>query len=250
VDQRFSASGPPLAGGERIRRRVAALDWEGIAAALDREGYARIPRLLAAPERRALLGLYARDELFRKRIDMERHRFGVGEYKYFANPLPPLVAELREALYPRLAPLANRWLDRLGAAGRLPGSLARFRARCRAAGQTRPTPLLLHYEAGGFNHLHQDLYGEVAFPLQLTCLLSQPGRDFTGGEFLLLEQRPRTQSRGEAIALRAGEAIVFPTRERPVPGARGFVRAQLRHGVSRVRSGSRTTLGIIFHDAR
>jgi hypothetical protein len=239
-----------MAGGEGIRRRVAALDWARIAAALDREGYARIPRLLAAGERRALLDLYARDELFRKRIDMERHRFGVGEYKYFADPLPPLVAELRQALYPRLARLANRWLERLGAAARMPASFAGLRARCRAAGQTRPTPLLLHYQAGGLNHLHQDLYGEVAFPLQVTCLLSRPGRDFRGGEFLLVEQRPRTQARGEAVALRAGEAILFPTRERPVAGARGFVRAQVRHGVSRVRSGSRTALGIIFHDAR
>jgi hypothetical protein len=235
---------------QAIRRRIAALDWAGIAQALDREGYALLPDLVLARERRELIGLYAREEHFRKRVDMQRHRFGVGEYKYFADPLPPLVAHLRAALYPRLAPLANRWLERLGSAERLPGSFARFRARCRAAGQTRPTPLLLHYREGGLNHLHQDLYGEVAFPLQLTCLLSRPGRDFTGGEFLLLEQRVRTQSRGEAIALAAGEAILFPTRERPVPGARGFTRAQLRHGVSRVRSGTRTALGIIFHDAR
>ena len=235
---------------QAIRRRIAALDWAGIAEALDREGYALIPDLVLAQERRELVGLYAREEPFRKRIDMQRHRFGVGEYKYFADPLPPLVAHLRASLYPRLAPLANRWLERLGSAERLPGSFTAFRARCRAAGQTRPTPLLLHYRQGGFNHLHQDLYGEVAFPLQITCLLSRPDRDFTGGEFLLVEQRVRTQSRGEAIALRAGEAILFPTRERPVPGARGFTRAQLRHGVSRVRSGTRTALGIIFHDAR
>jgi hypothetical protein len=232
-----------------IARRVAGLDWKGIAEALDRDGYALIPELVRAEERRALADLYGREPLFRKRVDMQRHRFGVGEYKYFAHPLPPLVARLREALYPRVAPLANRWQARLGAP-RLPESYARFRALCRAAGQTRPTPLLLHYREGGLNHLHQDLYGEVAFPLQVTCLLSRPGRDFTGGEFLLLETRPRTQSRGEAVTLAAGEAILFPTRERPVQGARGWMRAQVRHGVSRVRSGERLALGLIFHDAR
>ena len=181
---------------------------------------------------------------------MERHRFGSGEYKYFARPLPPLVAALRAALYPRLARVANRWAAALGDDERFPDSHARFLARCRASDQERPTPLLLDYASGGYNRLHQDLYGAVAFPLQLTCMLRRPGVDFSGGEFLLVEQQARTQARGDAIALAAGEAIVFPTRVRPVPGPRGFTRAKMRHGVSRVRSGRRTALGIIFHDAR
>lgn len=229
---------------------MAALDWERIALDLDRIGHARIPALLRAAECRELSRLYTRPERFRKVVSMERHRFGEGEYKYFGYPLPPLVAALRRAFHPPLARIANAWQQRLGAPERFASSHRDFLARCRAAGQERPTPLLLRYQAGGYNRLHQDLYGEVAFPLQLACLLSRPGEDFEGGEFLLTEQRPRMQSRGEAIDLRRGEGIVFPTRERPVEGTRGHHRAVMRHGVSRVRSGERTALGIIFHDAR
>jgi hypothetical protein len=181
---------------------------------------------------------------------MARHRFGEGEYRYFARPLPPLVEALRRGLYARLAPLANRLVADLGRPERYPAGLRAFLARCRAAGQTRPTPLLLHYVAGGCNRLHQDLYGELAFPLQGTVLLSRPGADFTGGEFLLLESRPRQQSLGEAIALAQGELVVFPVYERPVRGTRGVLRAGVRHGVSRIHAGERFALGVIFHDAR
>jgi hypothetical protein len=236
---------------ERIRRRVAALDWPVLEAGLGADGYARVPALLTASECRDLVQLYAVDERFRATISLERHRFGQGEYKYFTYPLPPLVAALRESLYPRLAVIANRWLTmRSVVADRFPRSLRGFLAHCHSEGQTRPTPLLLRYTAGGYNRLHQDLYGAVAFPLQVACLLSQPVHDFTGGEFLLVEQRARMQSRGEAVALRVGEGIVFPTRERPVASARGFSAAHMRHGVSRVHTGERTTLGLIFHDAR
>ncbi len=235
---------------ERIRRRVAALDWPTLEAGLDAGGTARIPGLLTAAECRSLAGLYGAETRFRTTISLERHGFGQGEYKYFAYPLPPLVAALRESLYPKLAVIANRWLEMRGVPDRLPRSLRGFLARCRAEGQTRPTPLLLRYTAGGYNRLHQDLYGAVAFPLQVACLLSRPVHDFSGGEFLLVEQRARMQSRGEAVALRAGEGIVFATRERPVASARGFSTAHMRHGVSRVHAGERTTLGVIFHDAR
>lgn len=229
--------------------RLAAIDWPGVARELDSAGYARLPALLGAAECRELAALYGDPRRFRKRVVMEQHRFGAGEYQYFANPLPALVQRLRTGLYARLAPIANAWRAQLGARERFPKSLAGFLADCHAQGQARPTPLLLHYREGGYNRLHQDLYGAVAFPLQFTCLLSRPGVDFTGGEFLLIEQRPRMQSRGDAIALELGEGIVFPTRERPVASARGVARAQHRHGVSVVRSGERTTLGIIFHDA-
>jgi hypothetical protein len=231
------------------KARLSGVDWQRVARELDETGHARIQALLSPAECRELAALYGEPERFRKRIVMEQHRFGAGEYKYFAYPLPRRVAELRAGLYAGLAPVANAWSARLGSKLRFPDSLEEFLARCRAHSQTRPTPLLLHYRAGGYNRLHQDLYGAVAFPLQLTCLLSKPGVDFTGGEFLLLEQRPRMQSRGEAIALAQGEAIVFATRERPVSGPRGTARAQMRHGGSVVRSGERTTLGIIFHDA-
>lgn len=237
---------------ERIRRRVAALDWPTLEAGLDVDGYARIPGLLTAAECRSLAGLYGAETRFRTSISLERHGFGQGEYKYFAYPLPALVAALRESLYPQLAAIANRWpaLRRAPSPQPFPRSLRGFLARCRAAGQTRPTPLLLRYTTGGYNRLHQDLYGAVAFPLQVACLLSRPVHDFSGGEFLLVEQRARMQSRGEAVALRAGEGIVFATRERPVASARGFSTAHMRHGVSRVHAGERTTLGLIFHDAR
>ncbi len=237
---------------ERIRQRVAALDWPTLEASLDVDGYARIPGLLTAAECRSLAGLYGAETRFRTSISLERHGFGQGEYKYFAYPLPALVAALRESLYPQLAAIANRWLAlrRVPSPQPFPRSLRGFLAHCRAEGQTRPTPLLLRYTAGGYNRLHQDLYGAVALPLQITCLLSRPVHDFSGGEFLLVEQRARMQSRGEAVALRAGEGIVFATRERPVASARGFSTAHMRHGVSRVHAGERTTLGLIFHDAR
>lgn len=239
------AQGP----GARLRERVVRIDWRRVGESLDELGHARIPRLLDAAACRRLAALYADDARFRSTVSMERHRFGAGEYRYFAAPLPPLVAWLRARLYPPLARIANDWQERLGREP-FPARLAGLARVCAAAGQRRPTPLLLRYEAGGFNNLHQDLYGEVAFPLQLTVQLSRPGRDFEGGEFLLVEQRPRQQSRGEAVALAQGEAIVFPTRERPVEGARGIYRAGVRHGVSRLHSGRRTALGIIFHDAR
>jgi len=234
----------------RAARRVEDLDWARIAHDLSIQGHARIPGLLRAGECRELSGLYSREEHFRKVVSMGRHRFGEGEYKYFVRPLPPLVAALRRDFYPKLAVIANEWQERLGRGPQFPGSLREFLARCRAAGQEHPTPLLLHYRSGGYNRLHQDLYGEVAFPLQLTCLLSRPGEDFRGGEFLLTEQRPRMQSRGEAIDLARGEGVLFPTRERPVEGARGPQRAIMRHGVSRIRAGERMALGIIFHDAK
>jgi len=229
---------------------VTALDWPRLAAELDERGFARIPRLLRADACRALRDLYGRDGLFRKRVVLERQRFGRGEYKYFDYPLPDLVDALRRALYPPLADIANAWGERLGWPERCPRTLDRYRAHCRRHGQTRATPLMLHYEAGDYNRLHQDLYGAVAFPLQVTVQLSRPEVDFEGGEFLLVEQRARMQSRGEALALRQGEAVVFPVRERPVASARGFSRAAMRHGVSTLASGRRTTLGIIFHDAK
>ena len=235
---------------EAVRSRIARLDWQRIEADLAEHGWARTPPLLTARDCRDLVALYARDERFRSTVDMQRHRFGAGQYRYFANPLPPTVRALRVHLYPHLARVANRWRQALGRDGAFPPRLSGFLARCRAAGQIRPTPLLLRYEAGGYNRLHQDRYGDVAFPLQATLLLSRPERDFRGGEFLLLEQRPRTQSRGEAVHLAQGEAIFFPNAERPVAGARGPYRAQTRHGLSTVQAGVRYALGIIFHDAR
>jgi hypothetical protein len=232
-----------------MTERADAIDWEAVSRELDEWGHARVPRLLSAGECGALSQLYGRDSLFRKTVDMERHRFGVGQYRYFERPLPEPVEVLRRALYPPLARIANRWQQRLGARERYPPTLAAFLRRCAAAGQRRPTPLLLRYRAGGYNCLHRDLYGRIAFPLQVAICLSGPERDFRGGEFLLVENRARQQSRGDAIALRRGEAVVFPTRERPVASARGWSRAQVRHGVSRLHSGERLTLGIIFHDA-
>jgi hypothetical protein len=226
------------------------LDWPRIEAELDRHGAAATGLALLDPAAcAALAGLYAQEEGFRSRIVMARHGFGRGEYRYFADPLPPVVAALRAALYPRLAPLANRWAAALGEPRRYPADLGAFRAECHEAGQARPTPLLLRYGPGDYNCLHQDLYGAIAFPLQVAVLLSAPGRDFTGGEFVLTEQRPRMQSRAEVVPLAQGEAVVFATRHRPVQGTRGSYRVALRHGVSRVRSGERVTLGVIFHDA-
>jgi len=233
-----------------INERLLALDWRAIEASLWESGYARTGPLLAPAECAELIALYADDSRFRSRVDMARYRFGVGEYKYFAHPLPPLVQALREGAYPPLAAIANRWEAALGSTTRHPPDLASLLARCRRRGQDKPTPLLLRYEAGGYNCLHQDLYGEVVFPLQLTGFLSRRGADYTGGDFLLVEQRPRAQSRGEAIATEQGEIVIFTTRWRPVQGARGYHRAAMRHGVSRILTGSRYTLGVIFHDAK
>jgi hypothetical protein len=219
------------------------------AEAIDRGGYAVAPGLLGAADCRDLAALYDDREVFRSRVVMARHGYGQGEYKYLSYPLPPVVAELRERLYPLVAPVANRWHRQLGLTAEFPDRLDPYLARCHAAGQQRPTPLILKYGPGDYNCLHQDLYGELVFPLQATVLLSRPGEDFAGGEFLLVEQRPRRQSKGEVVPLRQGDAVVFAVNHRPVAGARGFYRVTMRHGVSRVRSGQRFTLGIIFHDA-
>ena len=232
-----------------IATRLQGLDWKTIEQALWNMGYAKTPAVLTADECEELISLYADQTRFRRRIDMERHRFGVGEYQYFAEPLPALVQGLRLSAYPPLAAIANGWMEALRQPQRYPPDLPSFLGRCQEHGQTKPTPLLLRYEIGGYNCLHQDLYGEIAFPLQLTCFLSRREIDYTGGEFLLVEQRPRAQSRGEAIATEQGEIIIFATRDRPAAGARGYHRLQMRHGVSRIRSGRRYALGIIFHNA-
>ncbi len=229
--------------------RVAAVEWPAVAAALDERGYATTPALLDAEECRGLAGLYGDDQAFRSRVVMQRHAYGRGEYKYFRYPLPGLVEALRRAIYPQLAPIANRWHERLREEGKFPPALDAYLALCHRAGQQRPTPLILKYGAGDYNCLHQDLYGALVFPLQLTVLLSDPASDFTGGEFLLVEQRPRVQSRGEVVPLQQGEAVIFPVHHRPVEGTRGPYRATMRHGVSRIRGGERSTLGLIFHDA-
>jgi hypothetical protein len=241
---------PDFAGHapEPFSDRVSHLDWAGIAAALDERGYATTPALLSDDECRAMTALYAQDSPFRSRVVMQRHGYGRGEYKYFRYPLPDAVEELRHAVYPRLVPTANRWRETLNDPARFPPQLDAFLALCKAAGQPHPTPLLLKYDAGDFNCLHQDLYGEMVFPLQMTILLSEPGDDFIGGEFLLVEQRPRAQSKGEVVPLRRGEAVIFAVRHRPVQGTRGAYRVTLRHGVSRLRSGQRHSLGVIFHD--
>ncbi len=236
---------PPEAAAER----VAAADWPAVAAALDERGYATLPACLTAAECRELAALYDDDDAFRRRIVMQHHAYGSGEYKYFRYPLPEMVAALRRAIYPHLAPIAKRWRKRLREEGGFPAALDDYLDECHRAGQERPTPLMLKYGAGDYNWLHQDLYGPLVFPLQLTVLLSDPAADFTGGEFLLVEQRPRVQSRGEVVPLRQGEAVIFPVHHRPVEGARGSYRVTMRHGVSRIRSGERYTLGIIFHDA-
>ena len=229
--------------------RIATIDWPRVYADLEAQGAAVIERLVTPAECRALAALYPQDDAFRSRVVMARHGFGQGEYRYFRYPLPPLIQGLREALYPRLVPVANRWHEALGSPVRFPGWHADFIARCHAAGQERPTPLLLQYGAGDYNCLHQDLYGEHVFPLQVVLLLSEPGRDFDGGEFVMTEQRPRMQSRPMVLPLRQGDAAVIAVHHRPVQGTRGVYRVNLRHGVSRVRSGRRHTAGIIFHDA-
>jgi len=237
---------PPSA----IIARVEALGWPQVTSDLDAQGCAVLKGLLSAEECRALAALYPDDGHFRGRVVMGRHGFGRGEYKYFAYPLPPVIAELRPALYARLRDVANRWNDAMGIDISYPESHDAFLKRCHAAGQTRPTPLLLQYESGDYNCLHQDLYGEHVFPLQVAFLLSEPGRDFTGGEFVLTEQRPRMQSRPEVVPLAQGDAVAFAVHHRPVQGTRGTYRVNLRHGVSRIRSGHRHTLGVIFHDAK
>jgi hypothetical protein len=233
-----------------IADRVQHLDWREMESSLWEFGHARTGPLLTEDECGALIDLYSDDSRFRSRIDMARYRFGVGDYKYFDYPLPDVVRQLRVEAYPPLASIANKWMEATGSDERFPQTLEAFHEHCRALGQTKPTPLLLHYESGGYNCLHQDLYGDLAFPLQLVCFLSRPNMDYTGGEFLLQEQRPRAQSVGEAVLPNQGEAIVFTTRYRPVKGSRGYYRANMKHGVSRVRSGTRYTLGVIFHEAK
>lgn len=235
--------------GEDISERLAALDWVAIEEGIRARGHFRTPPLLKPAECRGLIALYADDTAFRTRVAMARHNFGVGDYAYFAEPLPDLVAALRLGLYARLAPIANRMMAELGREARYPPGLAAYRRRCHAAGQTKPTPLLLRYGAGGHNRLHRDLYGAHVFPLQVMAMLSRPARDFDGGAFLLVENRPRQQSLGEALNPARGELVIFPVNERPVEGKRGVLRATVRHGVSRVEAGERFTLGIIFHDA-
>jgi uncharacterized protein len=239
-----------VAAISRVEDRVAALDWGNLSAEIDQHGCATTGPLLTAVECAALIGDYGSDDRFRSRIVMARHGFGRGEYKYFAYPLPETVSALRTALYRPLGEIANRWNETMGMQERYPAGHEAFLARCHAAGQTKPTPLLLQYGAGDYNCLHQDLYGEHVFPLQATFLLSQPGADFEGGEFVLTEQRPRMQSRVEVVPLAQGEAVIFPVHHRPMHGTRGTYRVNMRHGVSRVRSGRRYTLGVIFHDAR
>ncbi len=243
-------AGEAPARASTIEERITTLDGEAIAARLDAGGYAVLPSLLSRDECRALAALYEQEEGFPQRVIMERHGYGRGEYKYFSYPLPAPVAALRSALYATLAPIANRWNAAMGLPPRYPAEHADFLDRCHRAGQTRPTPLLLRYAEGDYNRLHQDLYGEHVFPLQATFLLSRPGEDFSGGEFVLVEQRARMQSRAEIVPLDQGDGVIFAVRQRPVEGPRGFHRVNLRHGVSRLRSGHRLTLGIIFHDAQ
>ncbi len=261
----MSSRGADVASGARVPRiaaadaarahpvdvepRIAAADWASLSQELDAHGAAVLEGLLEPAACEALVELYGRDAIFRSRVVMAQHGFGRGEYRYFAYPLPELVATMRARLYPHLVPIANRWNEAMGIEVRYPDDHSAFVERCHAAGQTLPTPLLLQYGAGDFNCLHQDLYGEHVFPLQVAVLLSAPERDFTGGEFVMTEQRPRMQSRPMVLPLRQGDSAIFAVQRRPVQGVRGTSRVNLRHGVSRVRSGSRHTMGIIFHDA-
>jgi hypothetical protein len=234
-----------------IAQRIGALDWTSAAMSLSERGYAVTSSILTPAECDSLVALYNDASRFRSQIIMERYRFGIGDYKYFANPLPELVAELRGSAYPRLAEVANQWAEALGEkAPQYPRDHEAFLRICHKAGQTKPTPLMLHYETGGFNCLHQDLYGEVSFPLQMVFLLGQQGRDWEGGELILVEQQPRAQSKAQVVVADCGQAIIFTTRYRPVKGLRGYCRVNLRHGVSRVHRGTRYTLGVIFHDAK
>ena len=239
----------PTSADKTISGRLSRLDWSAVRESLWEFGYARTPTVLTARECKALIDLYSSAPAFRSHIIMSRYRFGRGDYKYFHYPLPPLVQELREHSYPYLAAIANEWNQALGSPSAFPERHSDFLAACRNQGQTRATPLLLHYETGDFNCLHQDLYGAVAFPLQITCFLSQPGVDYEGGEFVLVEQQPRAQSKAEVVAPAQGEMVIFATRYRPAKGARGYYRTSLRHGVSRVKRGVRFTLGVIYHEA-
>ncbi len=232
-----------------IAVHVAGLDWQAIADELNAYGYAILPGMLSADECAAMAAQYAQPQLFRSRVVMSQHGFGSGEYQYFRYPLPSMVAALRNALYAPLAQIANRWHELMDLPDRFPAEHTDFLARCHAAGQQRPTPLLLQYAAGDYNCLHQDLYGDLVFPLQAAILLSEPAKDFDGGEFVLTEQRPRMQSRVEVVPLKRGDMVIFAVNHRPVQGTRGIYRVNLRHGVSRLRAGTRHTLGIIFHDA-
>lgn len=234
-----------------ITQRIDTLDWKGAAESLSERGHAVTEPLLSPDDCAALAALYSDDQRFRSHIIMERYRFGIGDYKYFANPLPEIVGELRTSAYPHLAEVANHWAEALGEKNpHFPREHGDFLKMCHKAGQTKPTPLMLHYEAGGYNCLHQDLYGEISFPLQMVILLGQQGRDWEGGEFILVEQQPRAQSKAQVVLADCGQAILFTTRYRPVKGSRGYYRVNLRHGVSRVHRGTRYTLGIIFHDAK
>lgn len=244
IEREATATEPP------IESRVEAFDWTRVGGDLDAQGWALLDGILSPTQCRVMAGLYERENTFRKQIVMARHGFGRGEYKYFAYPLPAIIATLRSTLYPRLAPIADRWNEAMGIDVRYPALLEKFLERCHAAGQVRPTPLLLQYGPGDFNALHQDLYGDHVFPFQVVFLLSQPGEDFTGGEFVLTEQRPRMQSRAEVVPLSQGDAAIFAVQHRPARGQRGFYRVNLRHGVSRIRSGRRHTAGVIFHDAK
>jgi hypothetical protein len=230
--------------------RLATIDWDRALGDLDAAGHGVVPGILDADECAAMAGLYPQPDAFRSHIVMQRHGFGQGEYRYFAYPLPEIVARLRAIAYPPLARLANTWNEHLGVAGQYPSTLDAFTAHCHAHGQARPTPLLLNYGPGDYNRLHQDLYGDIYFPIQMVVLLSEPGRDFTGGEFVLTELKPRMQSRVDVVPLRQGDACLFAVNHHPAKGTRGYFRAGMRHGVSQVRSGHRMTLGIIFHDAR
>jgi hypothetical protein len=239
----------PAVSVRSAEERIAAYDWQALAGELDGYGCAVLPKLLSLEECHAVAALYPDESRFRSHVHMARHGFGRGEYRYFRYPLPDILGSLRTALYPGLADVANAWNARMGSDERYPGDHASFLKRCHDAGQRRPTPLLLQYVPGDFNCLHQDLYGDLAFPIQVAILLSEPGRDFTGGEFVLTEQRPRMQSRAEVVPLRQGDAVAFAVHNRPVQGSKGYYRVNLRHGVSRLRSGMRHTVGIIFHDA-
>jgi len=233
----------------KVFERLAGIEWPALYSSLWERGYAIGPAILTADECGALVDMYSSESAFRSHIIMARYRFGRGDYKYFKYPLPAIVQELREHSYPQLAPLANEWNKALGVLEVFPEKHSSFLALCKKRGQVRATPLLLHYEAGDFNCLHQDLYGAVAFPLQLTCFLSRPGVDYEGGEFVLVEQQPRAQSKPEVLIPTQGQIVIFATRYRPVKGTRGYYRVNLRHGVSRVRRGTRFTLGVIYHDA-
>ncbi|ANY69032.1 prolyl 4-hydroxylase subunit alpha [Paenibacillus sp. BIHB 4019] len=229
---------------------IRQLDWEALQQSLDEYGYAKLPRLLSPAACMSFISSYEDEALYRKTIDMARYRFGMGEYKYFADPLPNQLRQLREELYPELAKAANRWSEQLNKTAAYPASLEEFLEQCHQAGQLRPTPLILKYETNGYNCLHQDLYGDRFFPFQVVFALGQRNKDYTGGEFLLVEQRPRAQSRGHVLTLEQGEGLIFPTQHRPVSGMRGYYRITLRHGVGTITSGTRYSLGIIFHDAK